>query len=262
MLPLASSASTRSWTSPIVFGEELYRYPCTTGCPRHSPASQSSLNQRSQPGWCGSMICWLQPAAGMRVHRASATPIKAERPVIASAAKPPRRFMVPSLRLLAGRTPDLGSTFTPIPRSLVWGRRRRHPWMSTRCWKIRQDDAEDEHEQCCIGPQHVEGDPATFFWIACGQALESRAIPERSGLGDRKMAAYGRITASLLSFDLGMACPPAGRGGLHVRIISVAAAWSRSRFPLKGHGRGAGCRLTVASRSRSHRRDDAPARAC
>src|SRR5213594_1341599 len=35
--------------------------------------------------------------------------------------------------------------------------------MSTRCWKIRQDDAEDEHEQCCVGPQHVKGDPATFF---------------------------------------------------------------------------------------------------
>src|SRR3989442_15078207 len=31
----------------------------------------------------------------------------------AKASKPPSRFMVPSLLLLAGRTPDLGGTFTP-----------------------------------------------------------------------------------------------------------------------------------------------------
>src|SRR5437867_1825353 len=35
----------------------------------------------------------------------------------AKASKPPSRFMVPSLLLIAGRTPDLGGTFTPFQRS-------------------------------------------------------------------------------------------------------------------------------------------------
>src|SRR2546427_1039568 len=51
---------------------------------------------------CGSMICWLQPAAGMRAHRARATPIKVERRV--------RRRMTVKL-LLSVVTP---TTTTPL----------------------------------------------------------------------------------------------------------------------------------------------------
>ena len=109
----------------------------------------------------------------------------------------------------------------------------------------------------------------------CAESLR-QAAQRRSGRqagrqchGDRVTAAHWRACRRRLQWShapcrstSGWRVHQQGAWALHVRIRAVAAAWSRSRFPLKGHGRGAGCRLTVASRSRSHRRDDAPARAC
>src|SRR5881296_607167 len=70
MLPFSSSASTRSCTWPIVYGEALTMYPSTTGRPFFSSVCQLILKIRSHDGSCGSRI-FMSAAADATTARVS-----------------------------------------------------------------------------------------------------------------------------------------------------------------------------------------------